>query len=224
MATEEKTEEQKAPLPNTPENTDNEKKSNDKESTAEKSAEREIQEVKTTEDVIAQKEIAEKEAAEKEIMEKENTQKEIIEKENTQKEIIEKEAGKDHADTAPEVPQRGYSQQAYEDAYEDLYAEILEHFRSFSPSEQVAGRITREHITEYLEGSREERLLAFKERREKRFLTALEILAALTAIVLIVWFLKENPAILVNILYLIGGLGIFFIWRQPHKKDSEKEK
>lgn len=185
MATEEKTEEQKAPLPDTPENTDTEKKSNDKESTAEKSAEREIQEVKTTEDVIAQKEITEKEATE---------------------------------------PQRGYSQQAYEDAYEDLYAEILEHFRSFSPSEQVAGRITGEHITEYLEGSREERLLAFKERREKRFLTALEILAALTAIVLIVWFLKENPAILVNILYLIGGLGIFFIWRQPHKKDSEKEK
>lgn len=108
---------------------------------------------------------------------------------------------------------------SYDEAFEELYAEILEHFRSFSPSEQVAGQITEEHITEYLEGTREERMLAFKERRERRFLTTLEILGALTAIVLIVWFLKDNPAILVNILYLIGGLGIFFLWKQPHKKE-----
>lgn len=108
---------------------------------------------------------------------------------------------------------------SYDKTFEKLYTEIMEHFRSFSPSEQVAANITEEHITEYLEGTREERLLAFKERREKRFLTALEILAALTAVVLIVWFLKDNPAILVNILYLIGGLGIFFIWKRPHDRD-----
>lgn len=215
MATEEKTEEQKASLPDTwPENTDIAKESAEREITEAESAGRKIPAVKNTEDVLAEKEIAENKIAEKESMEKESIRKESVEK----------EAGKDSANTEPEVPARGYSQQAYEDAYEDLYAEILEHFRSFSPSEQVAGRITREHITEYLEGSREDRLLAFKERREKRFLTALEILAALTAIVLIVWFLKENPAILVNILYLIGGLGIFFLWRQPRKKDGEKEK
>ncbi len=205
MATEEKTEEQKASLPDTwPENTDIAEESAERETTAAESAESKIPAGKSTDDVLAEKEITENKISEKE--------------------SIEKESGKDSANTEPEIPARGYSQQAYEDAYEDLYAEILEHFRSFSPSEQVAGRITGEHITEYLEGSREERLLAFKERREKRFLTALEILAALTAIVLIVWFLKENPAILVNILYLIGGLGIFFIWRQPHKKDGEKEK
>ncbi len=205
MATEEKTEEQKASLPDTwPENTDIAEESAERETTAAESAESKIPAGKSTDDVLAEKEITENKISEKE--------------------SIEKESGKDSANTEPEIPARGYSQQAYEDAYEDLYAEILEHFRSFSPSEQIAGRITGEHITEYLEGSREERLLAFKERREKRFLTALEILAALTAIVLIVWFLKENPAILVNILYLIGGLGIFFIWRHPHKKDGEKEK
>lgn len=118
-----------------------------------------------------------------------------------------------------DTPLQEYDKSTYDEAFGELYTEILNHFRSFSPSEQVAGSITEEHITEYLEGTREERLLAFKERREKRFLTALEILAALTAVVLIVWFLKDNPAILVNILYLIGGLGIFFIWKHPHDKE-----
>ncbi len=106
-----------------------------------------------------------------------------------------------------DVPVREYRQESYDEACEKLYTEILEHFRSFSPSEQIAGKITEEHITEYLEGNREERLQAFKERREKRFLSALELIAILTAVVLVVWFLGDNPAILVNILYIIGGLG-----------------
>lgn len=118
-----------------------------------------------------------------------------------------------------QAPVKEYDKKSYDDeAYEKLYTEILEHFRSFSPSEQIAGKITEEHITEYLEGNREERLLAFKERREKRFLAALELIAVLVAVVLVVWFLGDNPAILVNILYIIGGLGAFFIWKHTHEK------
>lgn len=118
-----------------------------------------------------------------------------------------------------QAPVEEYDKKSYDDeAYEKLYTEILEHFRSFSPSEQIAGKITEEHITEYLEGNREERLLAFKERREKRFLAALELIAVLVAVVLVVWFLGDNPAILVNILYIIGGLGAFFIWKHTHEK------
>ena len=116
------------------------------------------------------------------------------------------------------TPAKDYSRENYEEAYEKLYTEILEHFRSFSPSEQIAGKITEEHITEYLEGNREERLQAFKERREKRFLAALELIAVMTAVVMVVWFLDDNPAILVNILYIIGGLGAFFVWKHTHEK------
>lgn len=125
------------------------------------------------------------------------------------------------ADSA--VSAEEYSRKAYEEAYEKLYTEILEHFRSFSPSEQIAGRITEEHITEYLEGNHEERLREYKERREKRILNALELIAVLVAIVLVVWFLGDNPAILVNILYIVGGLGAFFIWKHPHNKNDKKE-
>ena len=122
-----------------------------------------------------------------------------------------------------DVPVREYRQESYDEACEKLYTEILEHFRSFSPFEQIAGKITEEHITEYLEGNREERLQAFKERPEKRFLSALELIAILTAVVLVVWFLGDNPAILVNILYIIGGLGAFFIWRHTHEKNNKNE-
>lgn len=134
------------------------------------------------------------------------------------------EASEKLPDTAAqEEEQKKQNQQNYDEAYRVLYTEILEHFRSFSPSEQIAGKITEEHITEYLESNREERLQAYKERREKRFLTVLGLITVLAAIVLIVWFLKDNPAILVNILYIFGGLGAFFIWRHPNTKNDKKE-
>ncbi len=135
------------------------------------------------------------------------------------------EASEKLPDTAAQKEgQKKQNQQNYDEAYRALYTEILEHFRSFSPSEQIAGKITEEHITEYLESNRGERLQAYKERREKRFLTVLGLITVLAAIVLIVWFLKDNPAILVNILYIFGGLGAFFIWRHPNTKNDKDKK
>ena len=109
----------------------------------------------------------------------------------------------------------------YEEAYEEIYKDILEHFRSFSPSEEIAFRITEDHITEYLEGNREERMQQYKERREKQLFNFLELLAILVTIVLVVKFLGNNPTILVNILYIVGGLGALFIWKGGKiKKDK----
>lgn len=110
----------------------------------------------------------------------------------------------------------------YEEAYEKLYTDILEHFRSFSPAEQIAGKITEEHITEYLEANREERIQQYRERREKRLLAALELFAVLGTIIAVVNFLRNDPAILVNILYIIGALGAFFLWKHPRSKDDKK--
>lgn len=143
------------------------------------------------------------------------TPKEIIEEAETdkaEKENIEAGTEKDEA-----------LRSAYEQAYEDIYAEILEHFRTFSPSDEIACKITEDHITEYLEGNRAERRQEFLERREKRILSALQLIAVLVAIIFVVKFLGNNPAILVNILYIIAGLGAFYIWKNPHKKDKEDE-
>lgn len=110
---------------------------------------------------------------------------------------------------------------AHDEAYEKLYTDILEHFRSFSPAEQIAGKITEEHITEYLETNREERIQQYRERREKRLLAALELFAVLGTVIAIVNFLRSDPAILVNILYIIGALGAFFLWKHPRNKDDK---
>ncbi len=107
------------------------------------------------------------------------------------------------------------------EAYEKLYTDILEHFRSFSPAEQIAGKITEEHITEYLEANREERIQQYKERREKRLIAALELFAVLGTIIATVNFLRNDPAILVNILYIIGALGAFFLWKHPRDKEDK---
>ena len=71
MATEEKTEEQKASLPDTwPENTDIAKESAEREITEAESAGRKIPAGKSTEDVLAEKAIKENKIAEKESTEK----------------------------------------------------------------------------------------------------------------------------------------------------------
>lgn len=109
-------------------------------------------------------------------------------------------------------------------AYDEIRSEILEYFRSFSPAEQMMGQITEEHITDYLEGLNEERIQKYRERREKRLLLFFEIIAVLTAIVLVVKFLGNNPALLTTVIYTIGGLLALYIWKRPRKNDGSSDK
>lgn len=112
----------------------------------------------------------------------------------------------------------------YQEAYQEIYRDILENLRSFSPSDQVACSITPEHISEYLDNSHKERVLQFKERREKRFFAALELIAVLAAVVLVIHYLQNNSAILVNILYIIAGLGALFLWKFQPRNDDRTDK
>lgn len=137
--------------------------------------------------------------------------------EDSSKENDKKSTGKTAEEPEAETPK---SKLDYEEAYHSIYKDLLEHLRAFSPSDEIAYRITEEHITEYLEGRREEKHQEYKERRDKRLLSALKLIAILVCIVLIVWFLKDSQAILVNILYIIGGLIALWIWKYPHNKDE----
>lgn len=104
--------------------------------------------------------------------------------------------------------------------YREIYEDILTHLQEFAPQELLMGKITEEHITEYLETNRKERIQQYRERREKRFINMLEIFAVLAAIVFIVRYLADDPTVLVNLLYIIGGLGALYIWKfVNHKKD-----
>lgn len=136
------------------------------------------------------------------------------------------EASEDHMENPSASHHRHFTEEEKSEAFHAIEKDLNSHSSAFSPADELTAKITEDHITEYLEGSREARLQHFKEEREKRLLTAFELAAALASVVLVVYFLKDNPAILVNILYLVGALTGLWIWKRPHgnhKDDNSEE-
>ncbi len=90
----------------------------------------------------------------------------------------------------------------------------------FSRDQWILSRINDEQLMEYLtlEQKRLEFLQKAKEAKEKRILTAFQLTISLAAIVAIIFLLKDNPTILVNILYIIGIIAAFWIWKNPYGK------
>ena len=70
----------------------------------------------------------------------------------------------------------------------------------------VLSRIDDEHLMDYLllEQKRYENEQKFRDERGKRILSAFQLAVSLAAIVAVIGFLKDEPTVLVNILYIIG--------------------
>ena len=105
------------------------------------------------------------------------------------------------------------------------------HFRSkrkteLSRDELILSRISDDDLMEYLrlEQQRLELMQRFRDIREKRIATAFQLTIFLLAIVLIVYFLKDNPTILVSMLYTVGILLALYIWNRPKDKDKNTKK
>ena len=73
---------------------------------------------------------------------------------------------------------------------------------------------------EYLrmEQKNSEMLRNAKEIKEKRIFTTLQIALSMSAIVAVVALLKDNPTVLVNILYITGIVIALWIWRGKQDK------
>ena len=69
-----------------------------------------------------------------------------------------------------------------------------------------------------LEQKRNEQLQKAKDIREKRMVSAFKLTVSLAAGVAVVYLLKDNPTIFVNILYIGGILGGFWFWKNPREK------
>ena len=84
----------------------------------------------------------------------------------------------------------------------------------------ILSRIRDEDLMEYLilEQKRNEQLQQAKDIREKRFISAFKLSVSLAAGVAVVYLLKDNPTIFVNILYIGGILGGFWFWKNFHEK------
>lgn len=94
-----------------------------------------------------------------------------------------------------------------------------------SREEQILSRIKDEDLMKYLEMEHErlEMLQSIKESREKRIFTMLQLLISLAAIVIVVFLLKDNPTVLVNILYIVGIIIVLWILKGSHEKNPFKK-
>ena len=93
--------------------------------------------------------------------------------------------------------------------------------------EQILSRISDEDLMEYLrmEQKRMELLQQAKEVREKRFWTTFQLAICLLSVILVIYFLKDNPVILVTILYTVGILTALRIWsKSQNGKDHRNKK
>lgn len=97
-------------------------------------------------------------------------------------------------------------------------------FRSVDEEESrdklILSRIKDEDLMEYLalEQRRLEFLQQAKETKQKRLLTAFQLLISLAAIVAVTYLLQDNPTILISILYIVGIVAALNIWKNPHDK------
>lgn len=90
---------------------------------------------------------------------------------------------------------------------------------------QILSRIKDEDLMKYLEMEHErlEMMQSIKEAREKRVFTMLQLLISLAAIVIVVFLLRDNPTVLVNILYIVGIIIVLWILKGPHEKNPFKK-
>ena len=112
---------------------------------------------------------------------------------------------------------------------EHPFREFFSNFRSkrkieMNRDEQILSRISDEDLMEYLrmEQKRMELLQQAKEVREKRFWTTFQLAICLLSVILVIYFLKDNPVILVTILYTLGILAALSIWSKAQNGKGSK--
>lgn len=97
---------------------------------------------------------------------------------------------------------------------------------NFSRDQWILSHIKDEDLMEYLrlEQHRMELLQQAKEKREKRIFTLVQLLLSLAAVIAVTYLLKDNPTILLSILYIVGIIGAFWVMKNPKDKSDRKNK
>ena len=130
-----------------------------------------------------------------------------------------KEFSKKDAEEDEDLEEDFYEQQEKSRSKDEHpFREFFSNFRS--------KRISDEDLMEYLrmEQKRMELLQQAKEVREKRFWTTFQLFICLLSVILVIYFLKDNPVILVSILYTVGILTALRIWSKSQNGKDHRDK
>lgn len=122
--------------------------------------------------------------------------------------------GKDDADS-PDTGSRGGRTAQTDNVWTEKWYD-----EEFSKEQWILTHIGDENLLEYLkmEQRREEELQRAKETKQKRILSAFQLTVSLAAIVMIIFLLRDNPTVMVNILYIIAIIGALWILKNPKSK------
>lgn len=92
--------------------------------------------------------------------------------------------------------------------------------KEFFRDKWILARISDENLMDYLtlEQKRNELQQQAKDIKEKRIFKAFIITVVLAAIVTIIYLLRDNPTILVNILYIAGITAALWFWKKSKDK------
>lgn len=87
----------------------------------------------------------------------------------------------------------------------------------FSREQWILTHIGDENLMEYLcmEQRKEEEIRKAKDTRQKRLLSAFQLAVSLAAVITVMFLLRDNPTIMVNILYIIAIIAALWIWKNP---------
>lgn len=75
-----------------------------------------------------------------------------------------------------------------------------------SQENEIAKKINAEHITNYLDGAKEQMQNAYKERHEKKIYTVILVVLALIFFVTVIVLLQDKPEILEKVIYSVAAL------------------
>ena len=134
-----------------------------------------------------------------------------------------KEFSKKDAEEDEDLEEDFYEQQEKSRSKDEHpFREFFSNFRSkrkieMNRDEQILSRISDEDLMEYL-------LQQAKEVREKRFWTTFQLFICLLSVILVIYFLKDNPVILVSILYTVGILTALRIWSKSQNRKDHRDK
>lgn len=76
----------------------------------------------------------------------------------------------------------------------------------FSPENAISKKITEEHISQYLEGAREDMQKSYDEKKQKKIFMFFMLLLTMVFFVVVILILKDKPEIMEKVIYTLGGL------------------
>ncbi len=140
-----------------------------------------------------------------------------VTEENQAAEANESAEGSVAAEEATDAKESASAEETVSSASESSHAESAAGWDEFSREQWILTHIGNENIMEYLrmEQKKEDEIRKAKESKQERLLSAFQLTVSLAAVIVVMFLLRDNPTVMVNILYIIAIIAGLWIWKNP---------